>query len=255
MNLIKEGENMKKSVLITGVSGGIGKAVAKKFAENGYDIIATYNSNGIEENLQQFCADKGVNLMPIKMDISSYEEVDKAFDKAFKENSYVDAVVCNAGVCLSEKLLCDCSSEEIDKLVDVNLKGTIYCNSQAMKHFMKIRRGSIVNISSIYGMHGGACEAVYSACKGGINALTKALADECASFGVRVNAVAPGFIQTNMTSCFSEEEKRAIAESTPLKRLGNAEDVANAVYFLASDDASFITGEIITVSGGAETYC
>ncbi len=240
---------MSKAFII-GATGGIGLALVEKFAQNGYDIVATYNKSDTKA-IETICAKNKVKLKTIKMDVSNFQSVEEGFKEAFSSDC-IQTVVFNSGISLGEQLLCDQSAEDISKIIDVNLKGALYCNGQAQKHFIDHRMNncSIVNISSIYGIYGGACESAYSASKGGIIALTKALADECASLEVRVNAVAPGFIQTPMTSSYTDEEKNACINRTPLKRLGTPQDVANAVYFLASNDASFITGEVLTVSGG-----
>lgn len=241
---------MKKKAFIIGGTKGIGLAMVEKFAQNGYDIIATFNSGNLDK-AKEVCEIFNSNLLPIKMDISNYLQVVEGFEFAFSQNDRIDCVVCNSGISLGEKLLCDQSIEEIDKIIDVNLKGVIYCNREAQKHFVNQRYGSIINVSSIYGIYGGCCESVYSATKGGIIALTKAMSDECACIGVRVNAVAPGCIETDMTANLSHEEKDIIIERTPLERIGKPEDVASAVFFLASEESSFITGEVLTVSGGA----
>ncbi len=240
----------KNKAFIIGATGGIGLAIVEKFAENGYDIIATYNSSNTKE-IEKICERNKVELKTVKIDVSNFQSVEEGFKDAFSLNN-IQTVIFNSGISLGEKLLCDQPTEDINTIIDVNLKGAIYCNRQAQKHFIdKINKNSsIVNISSIYGLYGGACESAYSASKGGIVALTKAMADECGAFGVRVNAVAPGYIQTPMTDSYSDEEKHACINRTPLKRLGSPQDVANAVYFLASDDTSFITGEVLTVSGG-----
>ncbi|MBO5022126.1 MAG: SDR family oxidoreductase [Clostridia bacterium] len=240
---------MSKAFII-GATGGIGLALVEKFAQNGYDIVATYNKSDTKA-IETICETNKVKLKTIKMDVSNFQSVEEGFKEAFSSDC-IQTVVFNSGISLGEQLLCDQTAEDISKIIDVNLKGALYCNGQAQKHFIDHRMAncSIVNISSIYGIYGGACESAYSASKGGIIALTKALADECASLEVRVNAVAPGFIQTPMTSSYTDEEKNACINRTPLKRLGTPQDVANAVYFLASNDASFITGEVLTVSGG-----
>ncbi len=236
--------------MIVGGTGGIGQGLVQKFAQNGYDVVATYNSSSTK-NIEKMCKDCGSNLLTIKMDISNFQSVEEGFDLVFSAMGRIDAVVCNSGISLGEKLLCDFSPQEIDKIVDVNLKGIIYCNREAQKHFINQKHGAIVNVSSIYGLYGGSCESAYSATKGGIVALTKAMAEECGAFGVRVNAVAPGYIQTPMTAGYTDEENKQCVDATPLKRLGLPQDVANAVFFLAGDEASFITGEVLAVSGGA----
>jgi 3-oxoacyl-[acyl-carrier protein] reductase len=240
---------MRKAFII-GATGGIGLAIVEKFAQNGYDIVATYNKSDTKA-IENICEKNKVKLKTIKMDVSNFQSVEEGFKEAFSVDC-IQTVLFNSGISLGEQLLCDQTAEDINIIIDVNLKGALYCNRQAQKHFIdhRMENCSIINISSIYGIYGGACESAYSASKGGIIALTKALSDECASFGVRVNAVAPGFIQTPMTSSYTDEEKNACIDRTPLKRLGTPQDVANAVYFLASNDASFITGEVLTVSGG-----
>lgn len=246
---------MRKSVLILGASGGIGEAIVKEFASAGYDIFATYNKTDINK-MQDFCKEKCVNLIQIKMNIENATEIEKTFSQVFKSAEYLESVINATGLSLPEKLLCDESIENIAKIIDVNLKGSILISREAIKHFIKLKRGNIVNISSIYGIYGGSCEAAYSASKGGIIALTKALAQECASFNVRVNCVAPGCIETSMTKSFfnTEEGRQQLIDATPLKRIGRPEDVAKAVKFLATDESSFITGECLTVSGGVLTF-
>lgn len=241
----------KKRVFVVGGTRGIGLTIVEKFAKEGYDIVATYNTGSLKM-ASEICEKYNANLTPVKMDVSNYSEVQKGFEIAFKQQ--IDSVVCSSGISLGEKLLCDQSIEDIDKIIDVNLKGIIYCNREAQKHMLGQGCGSIVNISSIYGLYGGCCESAYSASKGGIIALTKALSDECAAMGVRVNAVAPGCIATDMTNNLTEREKEVIIDKTPLKRLGEPKDVANAVFFLAGEDSSFITGEVITVSGGITKF-
>ena len=150
-------------------------------------------------------------------------------------------------------MLIDKSTEVIDDIISTNLRGTILFNKEALKHFMDNRHGTIVNVSSIYGKTGGSLESIYSSCKAGIIGLTKSLAVEYAPF-VRVNAVAPGCIETKMTSNLSALDKECIVDATPLERLGTPQDVANAIYFLASDESSFITGEVLSVTGGVERF-
>ncbi len=240
---------MKKSVIVIGASGGIGSAVCRVFAKDGYNIIATYLNSDVEE-LESYCI-KYTTFLKYKLNICDGEEIKIFFEKVFKENAFIESVINCSGISMSEKMLIDETDENIDRILNVNLRGTIFVCREAMKNFVKYRHGSIINIASIYGIYGGSCESVYSATKGGIIALTKSLALECASFNVRVNAIAPGFISTNMTKVFNNDEKEEIANATPLKRLGEPEDVANVAKFLSSESASFITGEIIEVAGGA----
>lgn len=233
---------MNKAVLITGVSGGIGKAVAMKFAQNGWNIVATYNKNKISNEVAEFCQQKGVDLVQMQLDITSSVDVEKVFAEAFKGQN-IECVICNSGISLGEKMLCDVSDEEIDQLVQTNLIGTIYCNRQASKLLLSKRRGDIINVSSIYGVNGGSCEAVYSATKAGINALSLSLAKELECAGVNVNAVAPGFVETNMTACFSKEEIQQIRESGEMNVL-KPEDVANAVFAMVGTGLS---GQVIVL--------
>ena len=227
---------MNKTVLITGGSGGIGNAVAKKFAENGWNIVGIYNKHSISTELVGFCQEKGVGLTQVKLDITSSAEVERVFKTAFDTQNIL-CVVCNSGISLGEKMLCDISDEEIAKLVQTNLMGTIYCNREASKLLMEKRKGEIINISSVYGVNGGSCEAVYSATKAGINALTMSLAKEIECAGVKVNAVAPGFVETKMTACFSEKEKEEIRQSGEMSVL-KPEEVAQFVFDITKQDVS-----------------
>ena len=244
---------IRKSVIITGASGDIGYSIAKKFASHGYDIFATYNKGSIEK-VKKLSNEYNISVYTKKMDLCLYDEIKETIQEAINTCQYIDCLICNAGTSISEKLLCDTSVDEIYKLINTNFTGTVLCNKEILNHFIKHKHGNIINISSIYGLYGGSCEVVYSATKAGIIGLTKALAQECGNFNIRINAVAPGFIETKMTSCFNDNDKKNIISETPLQRLGTCDDIANTVYFLASDEASFITGETILVSGGAIKY-
>ena len=230
-----------KTALVTGASKGIGRQIALTLAQNGYTVIGTYNSTLREE------AENGIIYK--KCNVADYAEVADLF--AYIKDNYktLDAVVNCAGVSWVG-LLQDMTEEEIAKLVSTNLSGTIFICQQAASVMVKQHSGSMVNISSIWGTNGASCEAVYSATKGGINAFTKALAQELAPSGIRVNAVCPGVIKTDMLNCFTEEDLQSLAEETPLGRLGTVQDVADMVDFILSDRASFVTGQIITVDGG-----
>ena len=240
---------LRKTAFITGGSGGIGWATAVKFAREGYNIATTFLTGDVEK-LKKECESLGVEFEAYKMDLRDEFSVRQTFDKVFKRFDYVDVVVCNAGKADKEMLFSDVPMQNIDQLLNTNLRGTIICDQEAFKRFIKQKHGSIVNVTSIFGINGGPCEAVYSATKGGIIGLTKAVAMEGAPYKIRVNAVAPGYIDTKMTAHFTEEEKNHAISMTPLSRIGQGQDVAEAIYFLASDKASFITGEVLTVSGG-----
>ena len=168
----------------------------------------------------------------------------------FKEYEYVDAFVACAGKAEPVQFLTEKTTELIDEIIETNFRGTILFNREVLKHFQTQKHGSIINISSIYGISGGSLESVYSSCKAGIIGLTKSLSVEASPF-VRVNAVAPGCIETKMTNNLSSADKDCVVDSTPLDRLGTPDDVANAVYFLASEQSSFITGEVLEITGGA----
>ena len=230
-----------KTALVTGASKGIGRQIALTLAQNGYTVIGTYNSTVMAEGTE--------NIIYKKCNVADYADVADLF--AYIKDNYktLDAVVNCAGVSWVG-LLQDMKEEEIAKLVSTNFNGTIFVCQQAANIMVKQHAGSMVNISSIWGHNGASCEAVYSATKGGINAFTKALAQELAPSGIRVNAVCPGVIKTDMLGCFSEEDLQSLADETPLGRLGTVQDVADTVEFILSEKASFITGQTITVDGG-----
>ena len=230
-----------KTALVTGASKGIGRQIAITLAQNGYTVIGTYNSTLVE--------DAENNIIYNKCNVADYADVAALFEYIKDNHKTLDAVVNCAGVSWVG-LLQDMTEEEIAKLVGINLNGTIFVCQQAASVMVKQHSGNIVNISSIWGNNGASCEAVYSATKGGINAFSKALAQELAPSGIRVNAVCPGVIKTDMLNCFSEEDLQSLADETPLGRIGTVQDVADTVEFLLSDRAKFITGQIITVDGG-----
>ena len=234
-----------KTVLVTGASKGIGRQIAITLAEKGYTVIGTYNSTN--DGLDLISNMHGI--IYTKCNVADYSDVAALFAHVKDSFRTLDAVVNCAGVSWVG-LLQDMNEEDIAKLVSVNLNGTIYVCQQAADIMVKQHSGSIVNISSIWGNNGASCEAVYSATKGGINAFTKALAQELAPSGIRVNAVCPGVIKTDMLNCFTEEDLKSLADETPLGRLGTTQDVANMVEFVLSEKASFVTGQIIAVDGG-----
>lgn len=240
---------IRKTVIISGGFGDTGKAIARKFASNGYNVALTYLSTFSTDFLVELKS-HGVDVLALPCDQKNESDIINFVNSVFKEFEYVDAFIACAGKAENPELLTDKNSELIDDIISTNLRGTILFNREILKKFMAQKHGSIVNISSIYGISGGSLESVYAACKAGIIGLTKSLAVEAAPI-VRVNAIAPGCIDTKMTSNLSQTDRKFVVEQTPLARLGTPEDVANTAFFLASDESSFITGETIQVSGGA----
>ncbi len=231
-----------KKVFITGASGGIGRAITEKFYNSGYLVYAGYNSS--EKEISDMKKEMP-GITPVKIDVSDSASVKEAFSKI----KGCDILINNAGVAKSN-LITDISDEEFDRIMKVDLYGTFYACREAISHMIKNQSGVIVNVSSIWGISGASTESAYSAAKAGVIGLTKALAKECGPSGIRVNAVAPGFIDTKMNSALSESEKEAFFEETPLMRGGRPEEVAESVYFLSTDASSFITGEVLSPGGG-----
>jgi len=243
---------LRKSVIITGGFGDIGKATAEKFAQNGYNIALTY-LNSFDTDFIQKLKSYGVDVLALPCDQTNESNIISFLGSVFKEFEYVDTFVACAGRAEPVQMLIDKPTETIDEIININLRGTILFNKAILQRFIDQKHGSIVNVSSIYGISGGSLESVYSACKAGIIGLTKSLSIEAAPF-VRVNAVAPGCIETKMTSNLTEIDKTCIIDSTPLDRIGKPEDVANSIYFLASEESGFITGEVLSVTGGVARF-
>ena len=238
------------TALVTGGSRGIGRVIADKLAEAGFDIAICYsgNENAAEETVK-LCEEHGVNAIAIKCDVSNETEVAEMFAAVKEKFGPVDVLVNNAGV-TKDGLLIRMSEADFDKVIDINLKGTFLCTKAAIKDMMKNRHGSIINITSIVGVNGNAGQTNYAASKAGIIGFTKSVAREYGGKGIIVNAIAPGFIQTAMTDELPENVKSDYLKRIPLNRFGQPEDVANAVEFLASEKASYITGQVIEVTGG-----
>ncbi|BCJ97786.1 3-oxoacyl-[acyl-carrier-protein] reductase [Anaerocolumna chitinilytica] len=239
-----------KIALVTGGSRGIGRAIALALAESGATVIINYN--GSEEAARQTAEEikeKGGEAVLLKGNISVSADVENMFAFILKEYKRLDILVNNAGI-TRDNLILKMSDEEFDQVIDTNLKGVFYCLKQASRVMLKQRYGKIVNISSISGIHGNPGQVNYSAAKAGVIGMTKTLAKELASRGINVNAVAPGYINTDMTVNLKEEIKSKALEVIPLKRFGEGSDIAEAVLFLASDKASYITGQVLSVDGG-----
>lgn len=239
-----------KIALVTGASRGIGKSIALRLAKAGYDIInVDYSSQEAADETSVEVKALGVACDFYKCDVSDFGATEKLVLDCFDKYKKIDVLVNNAGI-TSDTLLSVMKEEAFDKVIAVNLKGTFNMTRHFARKLMKQRSGCIVNISSVVGVMGNAGQANYSASKAGVLGLTKSTAKELAPRGIRVNAVAPGFIITEMTEKLSDAQREAFLSNIPLKRGGTPQDVANAVAFLVSDDASYITGQTIMVDGG-----
>lgn len=240
----------KETVFITGGTRGIGKEIALKFAENGYNIVINYVSDKTDvETLKKEFEGKGVESLILKADVSNLEQIEYVVTEAIKKFGKIDVLVNNAGI-TKDNLLIRMSEEEFDKVLEVNLKGTYLVTKIVTKYMMKKRKGNIINLSSVVGVSGNAGQSNYSASKAGIIGFTKSVAKELASRNIRVNAIAPGFIQTDMTDILSDAVKENIYNHIPMKRMGKAREVAELVYFLGTDLSSYITGQVINIDGG-----
>lgn len=241
---------MNKVAFITGATRGIGKQIAITLAENGYDIALNYRTenDNLKETVKEI-ESKNVKCLAVQGDVSSYEDCERFTGEIINEFGKIDVLVNNAGI-TKDTLLMRMKKEDFENVIDVNLVGTFNVTKNVISHMMKARSGRIINISSVVGVSGNAGQTNYSASKAGIIGFTKSLAKEVASRGILVNAVAPGFIETQMTDVLKDEIKDEIAKTIPLKRMGTAEDVANVVKFLASEDSSYITGQVINIDGG-----
>lgn len=241
---------MNKVVFITGATRGIGRQIAITFAENGYDIALNYRTQNEElEKVKQEIEKNKVTCLCVQGDISNFEDCERMTKEIIEFYGKIDVLVNNAGI-TKDTLLMRMKKEDFESVIDVNLVGTFNVTKHVIPHMMKARIGRIINISSVVGVAGNAGQTNYSASKAGIIGFTKSLAKEVAGRGILVNAVAPGFIETQMTEVLKEEIKEEIAKSIPLRRMGKAEDVANVVKFLASDESSYITGQVLHVDGG-----
>ncbi len=241
---------MNKVAFITGSTRGIGKEIAITLANNGYDIAINYRTENEDlKNTKKEIEEKGVKCFAVQGDVSSFEDCERFTKEIIEEYGKIDVLVNNAGI-TKDTLLMRMKEEDFRDVIDINLVGTFNVTKNVISYMIKARSGRIINISSVVGISGNAGQTNYSASKAGIIGFTKSLAKEVASRGILVNAVAPGFIETSMTDVLKEEIKEEIAKTIPLKRMGTSKDVANLVKFLASDDSSYITGQVLNVDGG-----
>lgn len=241
---------MAKVALITGATRGIGKAIAIRLANAGFDIALNYRKENDDlTNTKSEIEKAGVDCLPVQGDISSFEDCERIAKEIFDKFGKIDVLVNNAGI-TKDMLLMRMKPEDFSSVVDVNLIGTFNMTRNVVPYMLKARSGKIVNISSVVGIEGNAGQANYAASKAGIIGFTKSLARELGSRNILVNAVAPGFIETDMTAVLSDSVRDEIVKKISLRRMGSAEDVAGVVEFLCSDASSYVTGTVIPVTGG-----
>ena len=242
---------MGKTALVTGASRGIGRAVAEALAREGWKVAVNYcSSREKAEQLTEYLKSQyGAAAFAVQADVSDPAQVERMFSDVERELGGGDLLVNNAGIA-SQKLFTDISPEEWDRLFAVDVRGVFLCCRAALPHMIHWKKGSIINISSIWGVTGASCEVHYSAAKAAVIGLTKALAKEVGPSGIRVNCIAPGVIDTEMNGHLSPETMEELREETPLECIGTPEDIAQAVLFLASPGAQFITGQVLGVNGG-----
>ena len=248
---MKENEKIdtnSKVAIVTGGAKGIGAEIVRTLAENGYIVILNYNNSKVQaEELKNEMLQKGFNIEVVKADVSNRNEVNSLIEFAIKKFKKIDILVNNAGISL-EGLFTDVSEEMWQKIINVNLNSVFNCTQEVLKYMIKEKSGRIINISSIWGETGASCEVAYSTRKAAINGMTKALAKEVGLSNIRVNAIAPGIINTDMNSRLSYEELEQIKEQIPLNRIGNTKDIARCVKWLVEDE--YTTGQIISINGG-----
>ena len=244
----REKSIVNKVVVVTGGSRGIGAQIVKTLANENYKVILNYNNSKEQaEKIQQELLEQGKEIEIIKADVSKREETEKLIQFAINKFNKIDVLINNAGIS-QEGLFTDVTEEEWQKIINTNLNSVFYCNQQALKYMIQEQQGCIINISSIWGETGASCEVAYSTTKAAINGMTKALAKEVGPSNIRVNAIAPGIIDTDMNKNLTIEEHKQIKEQIPLNRIGKAIDIAKCVKWLVEDE--YTTGQIISINGG-----
>ncbi len=244
----REKSIVNKVVVVTGGSKGIGAQIVKTLANENYKVILNYNNSKEQaEKIQQELLEQGKEIEIIKADVSKREETEKLIQFAINKFNKIDVLINNAGIS-QEGLFTDVTEEEWQKIINTNLNSVFYCNQQALKYMIQEQQGCIINISSIWGETGASCEVAYSTTKAAINGMTKALAKEVGPSNIRVNAIAPGIIDTDMNRNLTNEELEQIKEQIPLNKIGKALDIAKCVKWLIEDE--YTTGQIISINGG-----
>lgn len=244
----REKSIVNKVVVVTGGSRGIGAQIVKTLANENYKVILNYNNSKEQaEKIQQELLEQGNEIEIIKADVSKREETEKLIQFAINKFNKIDVLINNAGIS-QEGLFTDVTEEEWQKIINTNLNSVFYCNQQALKYMIPEQQGCIINISSIWGETGASCEVAYSTTKAAINGMTKALAKEVGPSNIRVNAIAPGIIDTDMNRNLTNEELEQIKEQIPLNKIGKALDIAKCVKWLIEDE--YTIGQIISINGG-----
>jgi len=240
-----------KTAVITGASRGIGAAVAMKLAEKGYFVAVNFcSSKEAAREVVENIINAGGKAQAFCADVRDASQVEAMIKQVLEISGEINILVNNAGVS-AYGLLQDMTEEIYDNIFDINMKGVFFCTKAVLPIMIKQKNGSVINISSMWGIAGASCESLYSASKAALIGFTKALAKEAGPSGIRANCIAPGLIETEMNACLSEETKQQLINETPIERIGTAEDIANAVCFLADDkQAGFITGQVLSVDGG-----
>lgn len=239
----------KKVAFITGGTRGIGKAIAKIFSDNGYNLVINYVSEKTDLKKLEDDLKNDNEILFVRANVGEFDSAENAVKEAIEKFGKIDVLVNNAGI-TRDNLIMRMKEEEFDQVINTNLKGTFNVTKSVVPYMMKKRSGRIVNISSVVGVSGNAGQCNYAASKAGIIGFTKSLAKELASRNILANAVAPGFIDTDMTECLNDTVKENINNQIPLKRMGTPEEIAKAVYFLGSSDNTYITGQVLNIDGG-----
>jgi 3-oxoacyl-[acyl-carrier protein] reductase len=239
-----------KTAVVTGGSRGIGRAIALMLAQNGANVVVNYTSNNTSaEEVVRKIEEMGVKGKAVKADVSKSEEVENLVNEVLNTFGSIDILINNAGI-TRDNLIIRMTEQEFDDVISTNLKGAFICTKSVSRVMIKQKSGKIINVSSVVGIIGNAGQSNYAAAKAGLIGFTKSMAKELAKRGINVNAVAPGFIETDMTSKLSDKVKEEFTKSIPLMRAGKPEDIAKAVLFLASEYSDYITGQVINIDGG-----